>query len=564
MFSRDDLIELQRQGVTPEAAEHQLELIRRGFPRIVLERPCTAGDGLLQLDADGRQACLLAFDRARDEGRISKFVPASGAATRMFQALLSAHGSGLELTIERLEAIAESETADEAVDPDEARLVSRFFRAIEEFPFTTALRDVLLPGAATDGARTLTQLVAQGRGRWILETVLREPGLGFASLPKGLIPFHLYSDGPRTPFAEHVAESHELLGEGGAPIRLHFTVPPGFEERIRTHLVEATQEFPDTTFVIDLSIQSPSTDTLAADPSGEPFRSTDGRLVFRPGGHGALLTNLGELGGDLVLVKNIDNIARRSYRRRQHHFRKVLAGLVVRLEEQVAEWRSSLASIEQALDSAGRDAVIGDAGGSAGSGEASRSERAGSAPDEFAARLAEIETAYASTFCRTVPSGETGPRNRIQTLRDLLDRPIRVCGMVRNEGEPGGGPFWVRHPDGSLDIQIVELSQVDRNDPSQREAVEKATHFNPVDLTVSLRNAEGEPYELSRFVDEETGIVANKSDGGRPLSALELPGLWNGSMAAWNTVFLEIPIETFTPVKTILDLQRDPHRGADA
>ena len=539
VFSREDLLQLQRQGVTPEAARHQLERIQRGFPRIALDRPCTVGDGLLRLDAEGRQGCVDAFDRARDAGRISKFVPASGAATRMFHALLSAHGSGLELTTERLEALAEGaseersgeSSSEPALDPKDARLVSRFFRAIDQFPFSEELAEALAGNEAADprGVARLPQLVREGRGRWILETVLREPGLGFASLPKGLIPFHLYTDGPRTPFAEHVAESHELLGDGGAPIRLHFTVPPGFEERIRSHLEEATHEFLDSRFEIELSIQSPSTDTLAADPDGAPFRSSDGRLVFRPGGHGALLANLSALEGDLVLVKNIDNIARRAFRRRQHHYRKVLAGLVVQLEEHIARWRSAL-----------------DEG------------------DQLDARIGAIERAYSATFCRTIDPGVEDLEKRVRRLRGLLDRPIRVCGMVRNEGEPGGGPFWVRHPDGSLDIQIVELSQVDRSDSTQRDAVERATHFNPVDLAVSLRDGRREPYDLSRFVDEDTGIVASKSDGGRPLSALELPGLWNGSMAAWNTVFLEIPIETFTPVKTVLDLQRDPHRGSEA
>ena len=539
LFSSDDLSQLEAQGISPDDARAQLGRMSRGFPRVHLDRPCTVGDGLLQLRPDERADCVRAFERARDAGRISKFVPASGAATRMFQALLSAHGSGLDLgpdTLERLEAAgseADALLSESGLNEEEALLTVRFLRAIGEFPFVPDLAAAL--GVA--GASELVDLVRAGPGRRILEAVLGERGLALATLPKGLIPFHHYSDGAWTPFAEHLAEGWELLAEGGQghPIRIHFTVPPGFESTIRTHLEQVATGFPGAQFEVELSIQSPATDTIAGDLGGGPYRTPGGQLVFRPGGHGALLSNLANLGGDLVLLKNVDNIARRSWRRRQHPARRCLAGLLVRLEEQVLGWREELARIAETPG----------------------------APDTTI-RLDRLEAAYVRTFSRTLePLGSPEPTHRIERFRGLLGRPIRVCGMVANEGEPGGGPFWVRHPDGSRDIQIVELSQIDRSDPAQARALEGATHFNPVDLAVSLRGSDGRNYDLRRFVDEETGIVAEKSDGGRRLRALELPGLWNGSMAAWNTVFVETPTETFTPVKTVLDLLRAPHRRED-
>ena len=560
MFSSDDLAQLEARGISPEQAARQVEHMFRGFARVRLDRPCTVGDGLLRVSAEEQTECSDAFARAAGAGRISKFVPASGAATRMFQALLSVYGSGLSLDSDGLRRLGtEGPERGALLEANgvgfvDAELAVRFLRAIEEFPFAPELA----VAAGADGVLGLGETVRDGGGRRILEALLREPGLGFASLPKGLIPFHHYSDGPWTPLAEHVAEGWELLVARGSghPIRVHFTIPPGWESAIRERLDSVTRSFPEARFEIGLSVQSPATDTIAGNPEGGPFRAEDGRLVFRPGGHGALLTNLGNLCGDIVLLKNVDNIARRSWRQRQHESRRLLAGLVVRLEEQVGQWRAELSTIAPAA-SEGSCPAANEASRSAAN-EGSRSDFA-----HGAARLVRLEAAYTRVFSRILPppSGRDGFTGRVERFRELLDRPIRVCGMVANEGEPGGGPFWVQHPDGTLDIQIVELSQIDRSDPHQVRAIDVATHFNPVDLAVSLRDAEGRSYDLRSFVDEETGIVAEKSDGGRPLRALELPGLWNGSMAAWNTVFVEIPIETFTPVKTVLDLLRDPHRA---
>lgn len=544
MFSSDDLAQLAERGIAPEDARSQLARIGRGFPGVCLDRPCTVGDGLLRIGSEQMAETLGAFERARSAGRIARFVPASGAASRMFQSLLSAAGSDLVCDPASLQALIGSpevgreHAAASGLGFDDAQAAARFLLEIDRFPFARALGQALGLGKR----EPLRLLLESGRGRELLRGLLGEPGLGLAALPKGLIPFHDYPDGAWTPFGEHLAEAWELLGEGGAsePIGLHFTVPPGFEKRIRTHLEETAARIPEARFSLRLSVQSPASDTIAAAADGRPYRGADGRLVFRPGGHGALLANLAETRGDLVLVKNIDNIASRSWRRPQHVHRKLLAGLAVLLEERVASWRTELAGL-------------------VGSGRTSADPRTSA---ERTAELARLEGEYATTFSRQpAPDGGAASfEERVARLAELLDRPLRVCAMVPNVGEPGGGPFWVRHADGSVDIQIVELSQVDQADPGQRRAVQDATHFNPVDLVVSLRDATGRAYELSRYVDPESGIVVTKSDRGQRLRALELPGLWNGSMAGWNTVFLEVPIETFTPVKTVLDLLRPPHR----
>ncbi len=534
-LTSEDIADLRARGLDENTVREQLARIGQGFPRIELDRPCTVGDGVVRLSTEQRESALEAFEEARDAGRFTRFVPASGAASRMFKSLRAAADGGARAVGETSPGVEPKLEADGVSEAD-LEATSKFLGSLQEFAFALDLREAA-------GGVHATEMDAAD----LLRTMLDPDGLGYAQMPKGKIPFHCYPDGPRNAFQEHLEEATETIRDADGRVRLHFTVPPAHMETIREELHEFAHHLDRATFKLEFSVQSAATDTLAASPEGQPFRDREGRLVFRPGGHGALLENLFKCGGDLVLVRNIDNIAHREWRHPQLDERRVLAGYLVVLERKIGHWLERLA-----------------------------------VPGIDDAEIGAIEREYENVFCRTWQAGaETAPLSgedkgiavpesaglgaRKARLRGRLERPIRVCGMVRNEGEPGGGPFWVRHPDGTTSIQIVELSQVDTSDESQSAAVVKATHFNPVDLAVSLRRPDGSLYNLAQFVDEETGIVCEKSEAGRPLLALELPGLWNGSMAHWNTVFLEVPIETFTPVKTVLDLLRPPHcpRRAD-
>jgi hypothetical protein len=414
-LSDADLRQIERHGLTREEVLRQLALFSAPPAPARLLRPATVGDGVVKIGAGRHPELLARWDAAARAGRLSKFVPASGAASRMF--------AGLE----------------RADSPEWARFTAN----APHLPF------------------------AQSVDR------LRE-------LPKGLLPFHRYAGGVRTPFEEHLVAAAAVVRDAGGICRLHVTVPPENETSFLALLGGAGDRIArnlGVSFDVTFSHQEPSTDTVAADLENRPFRLADGSLLFRPGGHGALLPNLEACGGDLVLVKNIDNVQREERSAPGFLWKKLLAGELIGIE---------------------------------------------------AAARAE-------------------------------GRPARVAGVVRNQGEPGGGPFWVAGPDGVPSLQIVESSQVDHSDPSQAAIWKASTHFNPVDLAVSLRDRDGRPYRLAEFVDESAVFIARKSWDGRALQALERPGLWNGAMAGWKTLFVEIPVEAFTPVKTVFDLLRPEH-----
>jgi hypothetical protein len=441
----EDLAQLAARGIAPAEAERQLRLLRAPASHRAVDRPCTPGDGIERIEPADEPRLAEAHAEAAAAGRLSGFVPASGAATRMFKDLL-AHEDGAA--------------------PGEG--VRTFLEGLPRFAFAGELARVLGEDPAA----------AAGRGEIgrVLRALLDDDGLGYAGLPKGLIRFH----GERTAFEEHLVEGAEILRDAAARCRLHFTVSPEHEARFRALLGLARRALEpalDVVYDVGFSTQGPATDTLAVDLEGRPFRDEDGRLLLRPAGHGALLANLQALGGDLVLVKNIDNVAAAPWRAASLRWGRLLLG-----------------------------------------------------------RLAELERGRADR-----------------------SRPLRVCGMVPNTGEPGGGPFWVRGPAGPT-RQIVESAEIDPSSAEQRAIFARATHFNPVFLACALRGPDGRPHELRRFVDEDAVIVTRKSSGGRDLLALERPGLWNGSMAGWDTVFVEVPIEVFNPVKTVNDLLRRQHQ----
>lgn len=499
----DDRRELAARGIDLAEAERQIALLREPPAAVRLLRPATLGDGIVQLRPSEHGALLDRFDAAAHAGRLSKFVPASGAATRMFRALLAVRGN--------------------VGTPADRAACERFLAELERFAFADALadacRDVAAPAA------------------W-LDALLDSGGLGYSDLPKGLLLFHRHPSGPRTSFAEHLAEAAAHLRDASGTCKLHFTVSREHEALFRRHLEEIGPRLEaalEARFEIEFSHQSPRTDTLALGEDGAPFRLDDGSLLLRPGGHGALLDNLGELargGADLVFVKNIDNVVPDDRREVVVLWKKLLAGHLLRLEEKIVDLLERSADTDPATWNAAAATFF---------------------EEHFFADPPDTASSDAA------PSDPAARRAR---LRARLDRPLRVCGMVRNAGEPGGGPFWTAGPDpGETSLQIVETSQIDRDDPDQAATLAAATHFNPVDLVCRLRDPGGKPYDLPRYVDRDAVFVSKKSQDGRPLRALEHPGLWNGAMARWNTVFVEVPAETFAPVKTVLDLLRPEHQA---
>ncbi len=517
-FTEEDLARIRARNMSPDTVREQVEQIRRGFPWMELDRPCTVGDGILRLGDQQIRSLAEGYDRAARSGRAMKFVPASGAASRMFKLVQSVRGrpGGAD-------AATLAREAEQGVE--ESARVLQFFEGLREL----ALYDTLKHTMADKGIDADAKIEA-GRFGETLEALLGPRGMNAANLPKGLIPFHAYPDGSRrTPFEEQLVDALRTVRDEQGVARIHFTASPGHEQAIRRHLEDrrARWEDADSRLEIGLSLQMPHTDTIALDLENRPFRDEDGRLLFRPGGHGALLENLDALQGDLVLIKNIDNVVPDPLKELVIMYKKALGGLLVAVQEEIFHSMEVLAA-----------------------GEPSEEE------------LERIWAFVVNRLSVQPPAGiQKGPlHEQRDVLLSRLNRPLRVCGMVRNEGEPGGGPFWVRNRDGGVSLQIVESSQVNMDSGEQRAVWSSSTHFNPVDLVCGLRDHRGRPFDLTRYKDPETGFVSIKSKGGRELKALELPGLWNGAMAEWNTVFVEVPIETFNPVKTVLDLFRNEHR----
>ena len=519
-FGPGDLQALTERGISTAEANRQIETLRRPPRWIRLDRPCTVGDGVRRLDESDHAGLLAAHREAADAGRFAKFVPASGAATRMFRELLYYQcGPGRDQEWDTIEARARLER------DDRARTLFRFVTELEKFAFFGELERTLAARGEDAGKRRITRDVQA-----LLDALLGADGMDYDALPKGRLLFHRDGDAARTSFEEHLVEAARYARSADCICRLHLTVSTehrqGFE-RLLAEVGPYWSERLGTTFEVGWSHQKPSTDTLAVDPEGNPFRDPSGNLVFRPGGHGALIENLAELGGDLVYVKNIDNVQPEQRREATVLWKKLLGGLLVRTER-----------------------------------EAHRLVRSLGGTDPDAAVLDEAETFAREILAVDLPEVvRVGEQCRRAFLATLLHRPLRVCGVVPNTGEPGGGPFWVRSDNGDVRAQIVETAQVAPQDKDQQDKLGSSTHFNPVDLVCALRDVGGAPFPLSEYVDPDTAIVTSKSSGGRDLRALERPGLWNGAMAGWNTLFVEVPLSTFTPVKSVMDLLRDEHQG---
>lgn len=514
MFDDRDRAQLKELGISEEEVARQVQLFREPPPRIVLDRPCTLDDGIAVLSDAERQAALQAWAQAARDGRLLKFVPASGAATRMFQSLLvvrQADGAPSRSAVERRAA---------AGDKD-AKAVLAFADNLRRFAFRERLAQAL-----TRRGGDLADAERRGDIGAIIDALLERDGLDYAALPKALILFHRYPDGSRTSFEEHHREGAAYGRAEAGLVRMHFTVSPEHADACRAELDAfraRCEAQADARLEIGFSYQSRATDTVAVDLDDQPLRDERGALVFRPGGHGALIENLNQLDGDIIFLKTIDNIQPDQRRAPSVEWLRILSGHLVRVQGEVADHLRVLTS--------------------------------------GAATAAQTDAAR--RFATTI-LGLMLPENlSAQALARALNRPVRVCGMVVNSGEPGGGPFWVRGADGTCTRQIVESAQVDMDEPKQRAAFNASTHFNPVLIACGVRDWHGRKFDLREFVDPSAVFIARKSKDGRELKALERPGLWNGGMARWHTLFVEIPDTTFAPVKTVNDLLRPEHQTAD-
>ncbi len=517
-FSDRDLEQITSKGIPLERIQHQLRTFELGILPAKLNRPCTVGDGIIALYDDEQRKYLKLHASAAAEGRLMKFIPASGAATRMFKALLAIYAKDGAITLDSLAAEAEKGDSD-------AGAALKFFQEIDRFAFFPALQEIC-PEAGNE-----TNTLTKGDLRSTLEYLLTVKGLNYGSLPKGIILFHRYKDRSRTAFQEHIAEAIAYTLDRNRRARIHFTAAAERLPAIKAHIESYCQTLVGSgaasSIEVSFSPQKSSTDTIAVDMENRPFRDEEGRLLFRPGGHGALLENITELEADIVFIKNVDNVVPDRLKPITCQYKKVLCGYLVELQEKTFGYLKALETGTVSSE------AIGEIAG-------------------FAAR--ELSSGLPDNFTRRTET------EQIKILRNRLNRPLRICGMVRNVGEPGGGPFWIEGKDGSLSLQIVEISQIDLESPEQRAMLECCTHFNPVDLVCGLRDYQGKPFNLADFTDPETGFITKKSWGGVNLKALELPGLWNGAMAGWNTVFVEVPTITFNPVKTVNDLLRPEHQ----
>lgn len=503
MFTQKDLQQIGKQGIRIDDINRQIKYFRSGFPAADIVMPATPGQGIIRLSDGDELHYRGVYKQNAPDFQIIRFIPASGAATRMFKSLFEA--------LENLQGKSPDEQNNWLADQAEIR---QFMEKVPDYPF---YEDLDVENDAPDA---------------ILKQILSRPGLDYGNRPKGLLKFHKYGKNDRrTAFEEHIREAATYCTRRDGTLVIHLTVSPdhldGFQAEA-ARIVPLVEKETGVQIDLSFSFQKPETDTLAVDPENQPFRNPDGSLLFRPGGHGALIQNLNGLKSDLVFVSNIDNVAPDRLKPLRTGYKQVLGGLLLEVRSKVFYYLKQLNGGE-------------------------RLEKT---------RLDQMATYLHERLGVAVPDQlqHWDAAELTQWLIHTMDRPIRVCGMVRNEGEPGGGPFYVRSESGEVTLQIVESSQIEMEDPGKAAIVAQSTHFNPVDLVCSIRDYRGEPFNLTQYVDPNTGFISEKSMGGRELKALELPGLWNGAMARWLTLFAEVPVETFSPVKTVFDLMRQEHQ----
>lgn len=505
MLSQQDLKQISLRGITEEQVEHQLDEIKKGFPFLKIEAAASVGKGIMSPTEDEMHKYLSIWDTyLNGSHKIVKFVPASGAASRMFKNLYA--------------------FLDADYDKPTTEFEKEFFENIKKFAFKKELCNT----CKVNTGKCVTCLVDNGEYKEIVANLLEDKGLNYGRLPKGLLLFHNYEEGPRTPMEEHLVEA-ALYAKSEGKANVHFTVSHDHLELFKQKVSEKADLYAEkfgVEYNISFSEQKANTDTIAANLDNTAFRNEDGSLLFRPGGHGALIENLNDIDADVIFIKNIDNVVPDRFKDDTVKYKKLLAGILIDLQARAFAYLNLL-----------------DTG------------------NYTHAQLEEIiRFVQRDLCCRRTDIKELEDADLVIYLRNKLNRPMRVCGMVKNVGEPGGGPFLCYNHDGTVSLQILESSQIDKSNEEYVRMFKEGTHFNPVDLVCATKDYKGRPFHLLDFVDKSTGFISSKSKNGKELKALELPGLWNGAMSDWNTVFVEVPISTFNPVKTVNDLLREQHQ----
>lgn len=499
MLTQQDLKQLAQKGISEQQIETQLGQFKTGFPFLKLEAAAAIGHGIVAPDATAGRKYVETWQQYKAAGRkVVKFVPASGAASRMFKDMFA--------------------FVDADYDKPTTDFEKKYFDNIQKFAFYQELDAV----CQKNEGKGVKELMAAGNYKAVAANMLKAEGLNYGQLPKGLLLFHNYPEGPRTPMEEHLVEG-ALYAASNGEAHVHFTVSHEHMELFKQKVAQKADYYAKKYGIhydISFSEQKPSTDTVAANPDGTPFRNSDGSLLFRPGGHGALIENLNEIDADIIFVKNIDNVVPDRLKQDTVAWKQIIAGVLVSLQQKAFEYL-------RLLDAGANDA-----------------------------QLKEMAEFVEKCLC----VNPMGAKVDADYLRKKLNRPMRVCGVVKNVGEPGGGPFLTYNQDGTVSLQILESSQIDKSNKEYMEMFTKGTHFNPVDLVCAVKNYKGEAFDLPKYVDATTGFISQKSKSGKELQALELPGLWNGAMSDWSTVFVEVPLSTFNPVKTVNDLLRDQHQ----
>ena len=510
-FSSLDFVQIYEHGISLENIQKQLSIFKKGISKTVLIEPAMVSNGILKLSKNNFQQKADFFDANKSTLKLNKFVPASGAASRMFK-FLSEFLNDFEIEKESINAYINRKKDSE---------LSIFIVGMDKFPFFEVVHEKL-----KEVFPNFDDLERDYKNYYFIKLLLSPDYFDYANKPKGVLPFHKYKNHTATAVEEHLHECAYYASSNGIS-NLHFTVSEAHQSQFESIIdtVKSTMEKESGTVInTTYSFQNKSTDTIAVDLKNKPFRDKNDKLFFRPGGHGALIENLNNLDADIIFIKNIDNVI-------QNHiesialYKKALAGVLLELQQKVFRYLNKI-------------------------------------DNDNLEDLDEIMTFVKNELNIGVNDGflKYTLENKISYLKELFDRPIRVCGMVKNEGEPGGGPFWVRDSNGNVSLQIVESSQVDLTNSNQAEILASATHFNPVDLVCGIRNYKNEKFDLTQFVDHNSGFIVEKTQNGKPLKGYELPGLWNGAMAKWITVFVEVPLITFNPVKTVNDLLKDPHQ----
>lgn len=507
MLTHEDKELLAKKGISEAQIAEQLSCFEKGFPFLQLAAAASVENGgIITATGDEQQKYLDVWDAYKQgDKKIVKFVPASGAASRMFKNMFEFLGADYDVPTTDFE--------------------KKFFDHIHNFAFYNDLNAACMDNTG----KNIDALLAEHNYKAVVSNLLEAAGLNYGSLPKGLLKFHRYADGVRTPLEEHLVEGALYAAGKSGEVNVHFTVSTEhrdlFQKLVDAKVGEYAAKY-GIQYHISFSEQKPSTDTIAADMDNKPFRDKDGKLLFRPGGHGALIENLNDLDADIVFIKNIDNVVPDRLKADTVTYKKLLAGVLVTLQQQAFKYLELLDSGHYRHD-----------------------------------ELEEIiRFVQHDLRCRKSDIKNLEDADLVIYLRKKLNRPMRVCGMVKNVGEPGGGPFLAYNPDGTVSLQILESSQIDMKDPEKKAMFEQGTHFNPVDLVCAVRDYKGNKFNLLNYVDKATGFISYKSKNGKDLKALELPGLWNGSMSDWNTVFVEVPLTTFNPVKTVNDLLREQHQ----